>query len=356
MLLLEKRSQQWCEYNFGLSQLFQQPANSSMKAFRSLVIPFERLLEDKPSEKKIIQFEYALRIKNLIKTMFDDIIFFLLFLLCFYQNNVLAVLTIPFMMISLCKGTSLKFTLAINIYVSIMFLLQYSLLCSNQFEDNAPQKQNFRKLSELFNVHPWPWYKNFFKEDDQNDSQLAYYFSIGSNSLTRKNLWIYILIFAIMSLYFTLFCSSFTTMEKITKKLKLQMEMANRGKNDFMTKVKPEMDCWQRKLYKVLESILFKYLHVGILILLLVSSTTSDGILALVYMGFTIFLLQKNLFDIFSMRPGQLQNYFLWVLKPFAFLDLASQVLYQIPGAANLVNENYAKIIGVFLIGGSKFF
>ena len=97
-------------------------------------------------------------------------------------------------------------------------------------------------------------------------------------------------------------------------------------------------------LYKIIRSGLFMNSHMFCLFILIISTTIFGDIINLIYLCFGVIFVQLDLFSNIDAKDWKLPYYLKYFLKPYVFLDMIAQFVFQIPG----LYRNELKYIGIY--------
>ena len=283
----------------------------------------------------------------------------------------------------------------LSFIILILFLLQYIVFVTNISYYTNPfiNEEVANYISESLHI---PWYTKI-------GYRWGTFFSFGTNRYQIISLWIDVSIILIIYFYLEFFSFSIylketqnkkidKIMSKFSKKFQELQTMNKNEYNSFVRAMKVSYDIelkskmkitekkkknlnptYERKLLEILfyfkkdnrylylkksdkaksfmkiKSFFYLSFHYFLLLLILLISLINQGLIVLGYMSFSIFYLYKS-HCFLKGRRWTLLNGIRSFMKPYLFLDILTQFIFQIP--LNIFSKNYTTLNNFFKIFG----
>ena len=283
----------------------------------------------------------------------------------------------------------------LSFIILILFLLQYIVFVTNISYYTNPfiNEEVANYISESLHI---PWYTKI-------GYRWGTFFSFGTNRYQIISLWIDVSIILILYFYLEFFSFSIylketqnkkidKIMSKFSKKFQELQTMNKNEYNSFVRAMKVSYDIelkskmkitekkkknlnptYERKLLEILfyfkkdnrylylkksdkaksfmkiKSFFYLSFHYFLLLLILLISLINQGLIVLGYMSFSIFYLYKS-HCFLKGRRWTLLNGIRSFMKPYLFLDILTQFIFQIP--LNIFSKNYTTLNNFFKIFG----
>ena len=335
--------------------------------------------------KKKKYLSYSLNLQIGIKRFIEVVILVLVLISATIKSNIISFFLLLCVILTYRRRVmSTKIMFNISLGVLSMFIIQYSIFVSNISYDSNPFVDN-EIISYIEDVIYLPWYRHIF------GFKWGTFLSCGVVRYQVNALWIDVVILIILYFYLEFFsfsiyeiddsddmkksfqkfnykfCNSNTlTLEqyhtfaramKISYNINLipvknidielnssMISDSNSSKASASSEIKFDKKK-NRKLtaYKYIRSYFYLSFHYFALILILLIASLNKGMLSFAYMTFSIFYIYKT----HSFLQGKCWTFergIRYFLKPFLFLDLLCQFIFQIPFDIFRINGNNFKI------------
>ena len=343
---------------------------------------------------KIKSVESNLTLKKGIKKFFELLIVILILFDAMLKCNVISfilIIILGFLYHSNSLTTKIMFNL--SFFILILFILQYFIFVTNISYYTNPfiNQEVTNYITEILKI---PWYVKI-------NNRWGTFFSFGTNRYQIISLWIDIVIILILYFYLEFFSFSIYLREVENKKIDKLMtkfnkkfqELQTMNKNEYKSfvramkvsydielksnmkfsekKKKHSEHTYNRKLLEILyyfkkdnrflhiiksdksktflkiKTFFYLSFHYFLLLLILLISLINQGLIVLGYMSFSIFYLYKS-HCFLKGRRWTLLNGIHFFMKPYLFLDIFSQFIFQIPLNVYIKNNNLADFFKVF--------
>ena len=266
------------------------------------------------------------------------------------RNNIMGLIFIPIAGMCVFYRLTLKMSWFISSYMWFWFLIQYMFSVSNISGDSVPQDLHNSVFIKAFRIRDWPMYK-ILLEGWEDINHWAHYFSLESSTAIHNLYMLDIGLLLFHAAYFQHFCH---TAYSLSSTLDLKKKKYSRSK-ETTVKLESPPNRLIRFIYKFFKILLFVYSHIFTLFCLVLITSSTEGIISIGYIFFTIISVQTDLFSNIGFVQWKLPNYFRFFLKPYIVLDLLAQLIYQYPWFILNTNQRIMKIIGIYDISQDSF-
>ena len=313
------------------------------------------------SQRKKKYISYSLKLQIGIKRFIEVIMIVLILTSAVIKANIISFFFLVCVILTYSrKVMSTKIMFNISLAVLSVFIVQYILFVSNISYDTNPFTDNevISYIEELFYV---PWYKHFL------GTRWGTFFSCGVVRYQLNALWIDVIILIILYFYLEFFSFTIYETENVEKQKKsfekynfqfsssksLTMEQYHsfarsmkisyninlipiQGANGFegreMCNFSPQSIKYDKKLklYKYIRSYFYLSFHYIALVLIMLIASQERGLLSLGYMTFSMFYIYKS-HNFLEGKDWTFERGIRFFLKPYLFLDLLAQFIFQIP-------------------------
>jgi len=296
------------------------------------------------SEKRM---KYLMATMIIVKTFLEYLVVASFLCSVTGKDNILEIAFIPLAIICIFRKVTLKMALSISSYMWFWVLFQVLLFVFNMTHNSVPQELDDSIFIKAFNLSDWPAYRIVLKNWDYME-EWGNYLGFSGSKTTRHFLCLDIVFLIFQSIYFQHFSHSFYT-------LSAAISDKNKDKDkevDEIVSVIPEgMEKKPSKLikffYKITKNVLFIYSHIFTLFCLLIMTFSAKGATNVLYLGFSVLFMQFDLFDKIGSRKWALALLFKYILKPYTFIDLAAQFIYQVPYLLKIFDSEIMSLIGI---------
>ena len=321
-----------CGFSFKLIENVDKPKEVKVEEEKKLdEIETEEIRAKKEANEKAIKekwIKYKILIMTSAKIVFEHLIIASFLFTAVLKNNVLELAYIPVSLLCLIYGISFGMSLTFSYYSFFLLIVQYFLCLANITHDSAPQDVENTYFLKAFHLQHWPLYKivmaNWRLREDW-----ATYIGVGNTPTTRILFMYDVFTLFAQFIYFQLFCHPFYCLTKAKNKEK--------GSSIFSIKSESIGDeesgavRFLKGLYDIIKKVFFAYSHILTLFALITLNTMSQGLIAFVYLLFSITFMQFDLFSEIGTKKWNLPLYLRYLLKPYVFADLLTQFILQIP-------------------------
>lgn len=331
---------EWCNNRCGFTFKFVEKVGKPKE---------EKLVEEKKEDEKLDEIEteekrkekeaqekiknekwikYKILIMTSAKIVFEHGIIASFLFTAVLKNNILELAYVPVSLLCLIYGISFGMSLTFSYYSFFLLIIQYFLCLANITHDSAPQDVENTYFLKAFHLQHWPIYKIVMSNWNLMENW-AYYIGVG-NSPTTRILFMYdvITLFA-QFIYFQLFSHPLYCLAKKVPKDKGSSiaSLKSESIGDEETGAVRLL----RGFYDIIKRIFFAYSHILTLFVLIALNTMGQGLIALVYLLFSITFMQFDLFSKIGTKSWNLPLYLRFLLKPYVFADLLAQFIFQMP-------------------------
>jgi len=342
----EIRSIYWYDdrmgYKFVKAQLKQL---SLMDIFRMVI------LKNALESSRCIKYKMTLII--IIKTLLEYIIIGSFLFSATGKSNIQSIAFIPVALYCVLHKQSLYVSFYISSYMWILFILQYLSCVCNLTTTFAPQPIEDLIIKKAFGLSEWPWYE-ILLSSWKYKLDWAYYLTLRPTDTTRHFFILDVLLFIFQAFYFQYFCHSFYTLsvpmkedDKHSKEKSFDMNVSSATGYEIKPSGLTEV------VYRFLKKVFFLYSHIATLFCLILTVSYAKGVLSLPYPFVSIIIMQYELFSNIGLSQWKVPGYFKYILKPYLFIDLTLQFIYQVPFFIYLSKESEVmldiiKIFGLY--------
>lgn len=294
------------------------------------------------SEKKM---KYLMTTMMIIKTLLEYLVVGSFLFSVTGKNNFLEIAFIIIAAVCLFAKLTLKRSQSIASYMWFLFLIQFLLFVLNATRNTVPQEIDEAIFVKAFRVPDWPSYNILFK-NIASRMEWGLYLGLGGTNITRYFFCLDVCIFIFQGLYFQHFSHSFYTLSGALKEKDKDKEQ-----DDTVSIIPAGMEKRPSKLmkffYKFVKNVLFIYSHIFTLFCLLIMTFSTKGAIDVLYLGFSVLFMQFDLFGKIGSKKWTLSIFFKYVLKPYTFIDLSAQFIYQVPYFLQVLNPDVMSLIGI---------
>ena len=289
--------------------------------------------------------KYKIIIMMIIKSFLEYVIVGAFLFSAAMKNNIITIMYIPVAIICCNYYMTLKISYYFSVYSWILLILQYLLCLINLTNVSSPQFVDDTIFMKVFHLTKWPIYKIFLGEYWLPQSEWARYFGMGNTPTTRVMIVYDILTLFIQFVYFQHFCHSFFSLSQVS----IYKRSLSIGSQKFKTMsgyLTQKSSGVLRFVCDVLKKLFVMYSHIVTLFILLLLNTLGDGLIAALYITFSIIFMQFDLFNYMGLREWSLPFYLRYILKPFVLFDIIFQFIFQIPSLKARMPQ-YVYFIGI---------
>lgn len=294
------------------------------------------LNEDVENEKEANQkaesekwIKYKLLLMVCLKTIFEHAIISAFLFCAILKNNILEIAYVPVSFLCLILGLSRTMSLTFSYYSFFLLILQYFLCLANITAESAPQPVENVYFLRAFHLQKWPFYEYLLQGWSQKE-EWATYFGLGNTPNTRIYFIYDAIVLFFQFLYFQHFCHPFYCLNKKDvgeRRFSIgsvkSESLGEETENGFLRLAKG--------FYDFIKRVAFAYSHILTLFVMMFVNILSDGLIASGYLIFGITFIQLDLISHIGEKDWLLPLYLQYALKPYVFVDLLAQFIFQIP-------------------------
>ena len=297
-----------------------------------------------------------------LKTLLEEVILFLILMSCVFKENVFAIFFLAFLIVFLCRKSSLRTCIWLHNYFVVLFVLQYLISLITISDAIAPQGRYYPfinsdctqllKILDTKTICPLSY-------NLKGWGDWANYLALGDSSGKLNFLALDIGVFMLFSVYFRLFCHAVYEKDIVSDEEKIgepgkesqllpkELEQPPIELNKILSK-RNKQKTLLKSFCLTMQKVVFQYLHILTLLIILLLTTRSQGLVSVGYLIFClVFLFQSRHF------AQNLQNwtYPAWVkyfLQPYLLIDILTQFAIRMPFEGKAIANPAWKIIFMF--------